>query len=107
MEPPRRRPTSSTCNSPARKAQVISLDDPDIGLQLGRDDPRLSQGEFIDEIIAQSSPSECAALDALVSEKLERSSGNGEAVAVRKRKSKAMLDAQAKLQQKCREILIG
>ncbi len=107
VKPPDRKLPGSACENKLRKVEIISLDDPDIGLQVGRDNHALKQGEFIDELCSKLSVLECAELDALLSKVPEKPSKKGGVGIVCERKSTAERDARAKLRRKCREILIG
>lgn len=91
----------------AHKLQIVCLDDPEIGFQLGCDDHRLLQGDLIDDVISQLSPSDCAQFDALISNEPEHPTEHAATEDVREREAKALREAQAKLRRKCRAILLG
>jgi len=96
-------PLGAGCVAAAMKVQVIRLDDPDMGHQLGCDDDRFKQCDFLEELFAKLSPSDCAQLSALI----DGSPTNGEVCFVDNRAFKAERNARRKLLRKCRAILIG
>jgi hypothetical protein len=106
VEPPRRLPLGAGCAAAAKKVQVIRLDDPDIGHQVGRDDERFRQGQIMEELFAQLSPTECAELSALIREVPDRSPENGDGCDLRRRQARAEREARLKLLRKCRAILM-
>lgn len=107
MKPPARLPLGAGCMAATKKVQFIRLDDPDIGHQVGRDDDRFRQGEFIEELFAQLSPPECAELSALICEAPDRSSVNGDGCDLRRRQARAEREARMNLLRKCRAILFA
>ncbi len=107
VAPPPRLPIGEGYIAARTKVQVIRLDDPDIGHQLGHDDHRFLQGEFIEELFAQLSPSECVELNALIRESSLQSPESEKGFDLRKRQARAERKARVKLLRRCREILIG
>ena len=105
MKPPPRLPLGAGSDTTASKVQIISLDDPDMGHQVGRDDHSFRQCEFIEELFAQLSRPECAELDALMRGEAERLPGNGDGLS--KRSPRVVREAQRKLLRKCRSILMA
>jgi hypothetical protein len=73
---------------------------------VGRNDDRFLQGEVIEELFAQLSPTECAELSALIREDSDRSPEN-EGFDLRRRQARAEREARIRLLGRCRAILIG
>jgi hypothetical protein len=107
VKPPPRLPLGASSVTTARKVQVISLDDPDIGHQVGCDDERFRQAEFIEELFARLSAPECAELEALMGHGENGGPGNGNSCKVDELPSKAERKARRELLHKCRAILMA
>jgi hypothetical protein len=101
VKPPPRLPLGTACVPAARKAPVLRLDDPEIECQVGRDDERFRQAEFI-----VSAP-ECAELEALMGHEEDGGPGNGNPCETDEQPSKVVRKARRRLLQKCRAILMA
>ena len=102
VEPPPRLPLGATNVAAVRKVQIIRLDDPDIGHQVGRDDDRLLHYEVLEELFANLAPKECSELSALI----DGSQSNKQSPALNAEAFKAERRARRKLLRTCRAILI-
>ncbi|MCL4785377.1 MAG: hypothetical protein KJ070_01085 [Verrucomicrobia bacterium] len=101
VEPPPRLPLGAACVAAVRKVQIIRLDDPDIGHQVGHDDDRFRQSEFIEELLANLEPSERVQLSAL----MERANPTCEDLVKDGRSLNTERKVRRTLLQKCRAIL--
>jgi len=106
VEPPPRLPFGAACGTAAKRVQIVRLDDPDMSHQVGSDDDRFRQGEFIEELFAQLSLPECVELYALIREVPNRSPENGDGCDLRRRQARAEREARMTLLRKCRAILM-
>lgn len=103
VEPPPRLKLDAACVSAVRKVQIIRLDDPDIGHQVGREDDRFVHSEALEELLANLEPSERVQLTAL----MEGANTSKEDLAKDGRSLNTERKVRRTLLQKCRAILMG